>query len=309
MRARFRVAGAGLALAPGILTNAQLEDRMDTTDEWIRERTGISERRVGGTTTSLATAACRAALRDAGDVPEIASVVVATSTPDEAIPSVASQVAGELGATATSFDLNGACAGFVYALAASTPFVTDGAAALVVGSDVMTRITDPDDRATAILFGDGAGALVIVGDPDTDGGLVGFDAGTQPATHDLLHCPLDGTISMQGQAVFRLAVRAAASSATAALDDAELRPEDIDLFVPHQANQRITDALAARLGLGDDRVVSTISTTGNSSAATIPHALAVAASEGRIPDGAIVLLSGFGAGMTWASAVLRWRRT
>jgi len=217
-------------------------------------------------------------------------------------------VADELGSTAATFDLNGACAGFVYALAAATPFLGHGCAAAVVGSDVMTRVTDPDDRATAILFGDGAGAVVLVGDSDTDGGLLGFDAGTQPGSHDLLHCPLDGTIQMQGQAVFRVAVRSAARSALAALVDAGLSAADVDLFVPHQANQRITDALAHRLELSDERVVSTIATTGNSSAATIPHALAVAEQEGRLGDGAIVLLSGFGAGMTWASAVLRWRR-
>ncbi|MCC6225679.1 MAG: beta-ketoacyl-ACP synthase 3 [Microthrixaceae bacterium] len=308
MRARFGVAGVGLALAPTVLTNAQLEDRMDTTDAWIRERTGIIERRTGGTTASLAVEAARDALAAAGEVTNLAAIIVATSTADEAVPSVASRVADDLGSTAATFDLNGACAGFVYALAAATPFLDSGAAVLLVGSDAMTRITDPDDRATAILFGDGAGAMVVVGDSGTDGGLLGFDAGTQPASHDLLYCPLGGTIQMQGQAVFRLAVRAAVDSAVAALDDAGLSTTDVDLFVPHQANQRITDALAQRLDLSRERVMSTIATTGNSSAATIPHALALAERQGRIGDGAIVLLSGFGAGMTWASAAMRWRR-
>lgn len=280
---------------------------METTDEWIRERTGIRERRTGGTTAGLGLDALRSAMGGRVSAADLDAIVVATSTPDELIPATATSIAAELGVNGAAFDLNAACSGFVAALVAATPFAAPGRSVAVIGSDVMTSITDPGDRGTAILFGDGAGALVLLGDPQTDGGLIGFDAGNRPGTHDLLHCPRGGTISMQGQAVFRLAVRAAADSALRALEDAGVTPEGVDLFVPHQANQRITDALAARLGIGADRVVSTIATLGNSSAATIPHALATAAADGRLPDGSIVLLSGFGAGMSWATAVLRWR--
>lgn len=307
MRSRFRIAGVGLALAPDVVTNAALEARMETTDDWIRARTGITQRRVGGTTTSLGLTAVRAALAEAGEPDELAALVVATSTPDETIPAAAATIASSLGFSCTAFDLNAACAGFVTALAAAGAFTDHGRCVAVVGSDVMSRITDAADRGTAILFGDGAGALVIVGDDDTDGGIIGFDAGGRPDTHDLLYCPRGATITMEGQAVFRLVVRAAADSISAALDNAGLGPDDIDLFVPHQANQRITDALATRLGIDGDRVVSTIAEVGNSSAATIPHALATAHSAGRIRDGAIVALCGFGAGMSWSTAILRWR--
>jgi 3-oxoacyl-[acyl-carrier-protein] synthase-3 len=234
-------------------------------------------------------------------------VLVATSTPDEAIPATAAVVAGELGLACGTADLNGACAGFVYALVAAGGFLTAGGSVLVLGADVMTRITDPVDRGTAILFSDGAGALLLAPAPAGSGvGLLGWDAGTDASTHDILRCDLGGTIEMAGQAVFKVAIRAATASIHAALDVAGLAPDDISLFVPHQANQRITDAMASRLGLGPDRVVSTIATTGNSSAATIPHALAVADGEARLHDGDIVVVSGFGAGMTWATAVVRW---
>jgi 3-oxoacyl-[acyl-carrier-protein] synthase-3 len=303
----FHVVGTGFALPDGVLTNADLEARMDTSDEWIRERTGIHERRVGGTTGGLATAAARAALDQAPDAPPVSMLLVATSTPDEAIPATAAVVAGELGLECGTADLNGACAGFVYALIAAGGFLAAGGSVLVVGADVMTRITDPVDRGTAILFSDGAGALLLAPAPDgSDVGLLGWDAGTDASTHDILRCDLGGTIEMAGQAVFKVAIRAATASIHAALDAAGLAPDDVSLFVPHQANQRITDAMASRLGLGPERVVSTIATTGNSSAATIPPALAGADRDGRLHDGDVVVVSGFGAGMTWATAVLRW---
>jgi 3-oxoacyl-[acyl-carrier-protein] synthase-3 len=302
----FRIAGTGGALPDGVLTNADLEARMDTSDDWIVARTGIHSRRVGGTTTELAAQAARVAMAHAGpDVEPIGTVILATSTPDRVIPATAAAVAGALGLTAGTLDVNGACAGFVYALAAATGFLaTNTGSVLVIGADVMTRIVDPTDRGTAILFGDGAGALLLA--PGGGAELLGWQAGTDPSTADILKSELGGTISMAGQAVFKVAVRAATDSALQALAAAGVKPGDIDLFVPHQANQRITDALAHRLGLGPDRVASTISETGNSSAATIPYALSVAARDGRLPNGALILLSGFGAGMTWASAVVRW---
>jgi 3-oxoacyl-[acyl-carrier-protein] synthase-3 len=306
-RTPFHVLGTGWALPDGVVTNVDLEARMDTSDEWIRERTGIRERRVGGTTGELATAAARAALGRAPGAPPVSMLLVATSTPDEAIPATAAVVAGELGLECGTADLNGACAGFVYALVAAGGFLDAGGSVLVVGADVMTRITDPVDRGTAILFSDGAGALLLAPAPaGSDAGLLGWDAGTDASTHDILRCDLGGTIEMAGQAVFKVAIRSATASVHAALDAAGVEPADVALFVPHQANQRITDALAGRLGLGPERVVSTIATTGNSSAATIPHALAVADRDGRLRDGDVVVVSGFGAGMTWATAVLRW---
>ncbi len=310
MAVPFRIAGLGRALPAGRVTNADLEARMDTTDEWIRTRTGIEERPTGGTVTALGTAAARGAIDAAGsDVPEIGAVVLATSTADEAIPAGAALIAGELGLSCATLDVNGACAGFVYALVAAGAFLRPATSVLVVGADVMSRITDPDDRSTAILFADGAGAALLAPTDVTTAGLVGWHAGTRPDTHDLLWCEPGGTIRMQGQAVFKVAVQAGADSALAALEDAGLTAADVDLLVPHQANQRITDALARRLDLPDDRVVSTIARTGNSSAGSIPLALADAHAAGRVRDGDVVVLCGFGAGMTWASAVLRWSAT
>jgi 3-oxoacyl-[acyl-carrier-protein] synthase-3 len=306
----FHVTGVGGALPDGVLTNTDLESRMDTSDEWIRERTGIVERRVGGTTAGLAAQAGRIAIAQAkaAGAPPVSMVLLATSTPDEVIPGSSAAVAGELGLTCGSADLNGACAGFVYGLVAAGGFLAPGGGSvLVAGADVMTRITDPHDRGTAILFADGAGAVVLSPAPaGSDAGLLGWHAGTDPATHDILRCSTGGTIEMAGQAVFKVAIRATTASALAALESAGLEPGDVDLFVPHQANQRITDALAVRLGLAPEQVVSTIDRTGNSSAGTIPYALSVAQEDGRLHDGAIVVLSGFGAGMTWATAVLRW---
>ncbi len=302
----FHIAGVGGALPDGVLTNADLEARMDTSDEWIVARTGIRSRRVGGTTTGLAAEAARAALAQAGaDDEPVGMIILATSTPDRPIPASAAAVAGELGLECGTIDVNGACAGFVYAITAAFGFLDAGVGSvLVIGSDVMTRVVDPNDRGTAILFADAAGALVL--SPGGDAELLGWHAGTDPSTLSILKCEPGSLVEMSGQAVFKVAVRAAADSALAALANAEIKPGDVDLLVPHQANQRITDALASRLGLGPERVVSTIAETGNSSAATIPYALSVAQADGRLHDGDILLLSGFGAGMTWASAVLRW---
>jgi 3-oxoacyl-[acyl-carrier-protein] synthase-3 len=232
-------------------------------------------------------------------------LVVATSTPARLLPGAAAGVARELDLTCGVVDMNGACAGFVYAWQAAQGFLAAGlGSVLVVGSDILSQVTDPDDRATVILFGDGAGAVLL--SPEGDGAVLGFHAGTDPGAEDILYCEHGGHMTMEGPAVFKLAVRAATDSALRALERAGLGPGDVDLFVPHQANQRITDAIAGRLELGPERVVSTIARTGNTSAGSIPHALSVASAEGRLRRGDVVLLSGFGAGMTWATAVLRW---
>jgi 3-oxoacyl-[acyl-carrier-protein] synthase-3 len=309
----IRVAGWGRAHPPRQLTNLDLEATLDTSDEWIRERTGIVNRYVGGDSAELGTEAGRIALERAGMTgADVELLIVATSTPAQLMPGAYAQIAESLGITSAAFDLNGACAGFTYGLISASGLLTTGPrTALVVGVDAMSAITDPSDRGTAILFGDGAGAVVLRaldGDAPADqqGGLLGWHAGTDGAARSILFCDRGGWIQMEGQAVFKIAVRAAVDSARVALERAEMKPGDVDLFIPHQANQRITDAIASRLGLQEDRVVSTLADTGNSSAGTIPYALAVAADDGRIRDGAVVLMSGFGAGMTWATALFRW---
>jgi 3-oxoacyl-[acyl-carrier-protein] synthase-3 len=300
------VGGWGRAHPDATLTNAELEANLDTTDEWIRERTGITSRFVGGSTDALAVEAARAAMERAGATPEeIDVLIVATSTSDQQIPGASASVAAQLGIRCGAFDINGACAGFAYGLVTASGWLGAGArTALVVGADAMSGITDPTDRGTAILFGDGAGAVVLRA--GGEGGVLGWDAGTDGSTLSILYCPKGGLIYMEGQAVFKVAVRAAVDSARAALERADMKPGDIDLFIPHQANQRITDAIASRLELGSERVVSTLADTGNSSAGTIPYSLAVAADEGRVHDGSVILMSGFGAGMTWATTILRW---
>lgn len=305
----FRIAGWGHALPEGRVTNAELATRLDTDDKWIRERTGIVERRVGGTTVELATAACEAALRRrTGTAAQVDQLILATSTPDRLIPGSASTVAGRLGLRCGTTDMNAACAGFVHALAAAQGYLHLGAGAvLVVGADALSPWTDPDNRGTAILFADGAGALVL--EAGGGGSLLGWHAASDPAAESVLYCDHGGLIQMEGQAVFKLAVRAAVDSVETTLDRAELKAGDLDLLVAHQANQRITDAIARRLGMEPARVVSTLSYTGNSSAATVPTALSIAADDGRLREGAHAMLVGFGAGMTWASVVLRWATT
>lgn len=308
MRIPARVVGWGRHHPAEVVTNADLEARLDTSDEWIRERTGIRSRRVGGVTTDMAVAAALDAVGHwGGDPAGIDAITVATSTPDRVMPPVASAVAAAIGADAGMFDVNGACTGFVQALVAAHGLLAAGVGrVLVVGADAMSRITDREDRGTTILFGDGAGALVVETAEAGAGGLLSVDFGGDPGSCGILTCAAGGHIEMQGQAVFKVAVRAAIDSARRALDKAGIEASEIDLFVPHQANQRITDAIASRLGLAEHTVVSTIAETANTSAATIPAAISVAADDGRLRDGHRLLLSGFGAGMTWATAVVRW---
>ena len=307
MSAGAAITGWGAALPDTVVTNAQLEQRLDTSDAWIVERSGIRERRVGGTVSSLATDAGRRALaRAALDPAEVELLVLATCTPDLAVPATSAAVHHALGLSGGAFDVNAACAGFVYALVAAHGAMHASGArhALLVGADCVSRLTDPDDRATAVLFADGAAALVL--EARHDGGLLSVDLGVDGSAHDLLTCPHGGYMAMEGKEVFRRAVRITVESASAALERAKLSPEDVALFVPHQANLRIIEAVATRLAIPMERVAVVVDRTGNTSSASVPLALADAADAGRLRPGDHVLLSGFGAGMAWASVVLRW---
>ena len=310
------VAGCGVGLPDGRLTNADLEARLDTTDTWITERTGIRERRIaaaGEDTRTLAVAAGAAAIKDADLTPDdVDLVMVATCTPSQLLPSTASLVQNDLGTRGGAFDLSAACAGFVYALVSASALVETGAlhTVLVIGAERLSAITDPDDRGTAILFGDGAGACVVTAaDDGRDVGLLGRDLGCDGSAAGLLEIPPGRAfIEMDGPTVFKRAVRVLVDSSRAALDRAGLTPADVDVFVPHQANARIITAANERLGIPAERTMVNIERYGNTSAASVPIALAEAAESGGIDDGDVVLMSGFGAGMTWASAVLRWGR-
>ncbi len=302
-----RITGWGAALPAKVVTNGDLEGSLDTSDEWIVERTGIRERRVGGTTAGLGIDAARAALDCAGvSASEVDLVLLCTSTPDEAMPATASAIQHALGVRGGAVDLNAACAGYVYGLVAADGFLRAGLRrVLLVGSETMSRLVDWDDRSTAILFGDGAGALVVERG-DGPGRLLGFDLGSDGSLRHILHADSGGTIEMDGPEVFRAAVRVMVASATTALERAGVRASDLALFVPHQANARIIASAAAKLGIDTERTANILTTTGNTSAASIPMAIAAAAEAGRLVPGDRVLLVGFGAGMSWASAVIEW---
>ena len=301
------VTGWGVALPDTAVTNAELEARLDTSDRWITERTGIRERRIGGTTGQLAAAAARQALTAASaTAASVDLLIVATSTPDQQLPATASTVQHALGLRCGAFDVNAACSGFVYALVAGTGMSMAGARrVLVVGADVMSRVTDQDDRSTAVLFGDGAGAVVLDA-VEGPGQLLGWDLGSDGSLRHLLQADLGGYVRMEGKEVFRRAVRVMVESSEMALQRAGLTIDDVDLLVPHQANTRIIAAACERLGIPVERAAMVLHRTGNTSAASIPLALGDAVDAGRVAKGDIVLLVGFGAGMTWASAVLRW---
>ena len=302
-----RVTGWGAALPEKVVTNVDLESTLDTSDAWIVERTGIRERRIGGTTAGLGIDAARVAMDRAGvSGADIDLVLLCTSTPDEAMPAGASVIQHELGVRGGAVDLNAACSGFVYGLVAADGFLRAGLRrVLLVGAETMSRIVDWDDRGTAILFGDGAGAVVLERG-DGPGRVLGFDLGSDGSLRHILHADTAGTIEMDGPEVFRRAVRVVVDSAEAALAAAGITADDVTLFIPHQANARIITSACARLGIGDDRTLNILATTGNTSAASIPMALAGAADEGRLRPGDLVLMTGFGAGMSWASAVLEW---
>ncbi|MEQ1787599.1 MAG: beta-ketoacyl-ACP synthase III [Acidimicrobiales bacterium] len=302
-----RITGWGTALPDKVVTNADLEDSLDTSDAWIVERTGIRERRVGGTTTGLGIEAAQQAMDRAGvSGADIDLVLLCTSTPDETMPASASAIQHALGVSGGAVDLNAACSGFVYGLVAADGFLRAGAErVLLVGSETMSRIVDWGDRSTAILFGDGAGAVVLERG-DRPGGVLGWDLGSDGSLRHILRADYGGTIEMDGPEVFRRAVRVMVESAERALAQAGVGVDDLALFVPHQANARIITSACAKLGIDEDRTANNLATTGNTSAASIPIALAEAADAGRLAPGDRVLLVGFGAGMSWASAVIEW---
>jgi len=329
-RLPVRFGGLGAALPEQRVTNADLAKRVDTSDEWIVERTGIRERRVvaaGQGTSDLAVLAARAALTDAGlAAADIDTLLVTTCTPDQPLPSTASFVARALEVRCQSVDLVAACAGWVYGLVNAASMLSSGVSTttLLVGAEVLSTWMDPADRTTLPLFGDGAAAAVLTGGtaagPDSPG-LISWDLGIDAEACDLLGVPAGGSrrpssaatladgghyMKMQGQEVFRRAVRAVEASCRKVLGAGGVGAADIALFVPHQANARIVDAIVPRLGLSADQTMMNIERYGNTSAASIPLALCEAAAAGRVSDGDLVLVAGFGAGMTWGTALLRW---
>jgi 3-oxoacyl-[acyl-carrier-protein] synthase-3 len=301
------ISGWGTALPPKVITNDDLAQTMDTTDEWIHSRTGIRERRVGGTTAGLSIEAGRAAIEMAGLEPsQIDALVLATTTPDRTVPASAPGVQAELGLSCGAFDVNAACSGFVYGLVVAHGLIAVGSdKVLVIGTDTLARITDWEDRGTAPLFADGSGAVVLEA-VDGPGQLLGWDLDADGAAERFLYAEVGDTIKMDGKEVFRRAVRIMVDSATKSMQHAGVTADEIAMVVPHQANIRIIQAAIDRLGIPLERTAVVLERTGNTSSASIPLALAHGLDEGRVQAGDLVLLVGFGAGMTAASAILRW---
>jgi 3-oxoacyl-[acyl-carrier-protein] synthase III len=315
------ISGLGTYVPERVFSNDDLSEFLDTSDEWIRTRTGIRERRISAEnelTSDVSLLAARRALDDAGARPdEIDLVIVGTISPDMGFPSTAAIVANELGCgEAAAYDLSAGCTGFMYAIAQGHATVAAGLArrALVIGGDVLSKILDWTDRSTLVLFGDGAGAVVL--EPAPESGFLSFDVGADGGGGPQLNYPGSGTrpladgekhfLQMNGREVFKFATRVLVSSAEKALDAAGLTVDDVDLYVPHQANVRIIDHAVRRLGFPEEKVVVNVDRYGNTSSASIPLALADALGEGRLRPGDIVLMTGMGAGLTWGSAVIRW---
>ena len=320
MALRSVLTGVGSYLPKKVLTNAELSRRVDTSDEWIVERTGIRERRIaadGERTSDLACAASVKALEAAGrDAKDIDLVIVATTTPDLTFPATAARVQAELGvAHGAAFDLQAVCSGFVFALATADNFLARGQAkaALVIGAETFSRIMDWEDRGTCVLFGDGAGAVVLEArDEAGDRGVISTFLRTDGRMHDLLYVdggPSEtgtvGKVRMVGNAVFRHAVEHISGAMLEACARAGVSLDDVDWFVPHQANQRILDGVARKLGIDVDKVVSTVAVHGNTSAASVPLALDVAVRDGRVKPGDLVLMEALGGGLTWGAALVR----
>lgn len=300
-----RFTGWGTALGHRVVTNDDLAATMDTNDQWIRERTGIERRHVGGTNAELSTASGAAALAMAGvDPASIDALVLATTTPDRAVPATSPTVQRNLGLRCGAFDVNAACSGFVYALVNAHGLVAMGAErVLLIGTDILSRITDWTDRNTAVLFADGSGAAVLEAGP---GQLLGWDLDADGSLEDILYCDHGGFIHMNGKEVFKRAVRIMVDSAQKSMRHAGVTADQISLIVPHQANIRIVQAACDRLEVPMDRAAMCIQDSGNTSSASIPLALFRAVDEGRVARGDLVLLVGFGAGMTAASAIIEW---
>ena len=320
------ITGIGAYAPERVLTNDDLSQMMDTSDEWIVERTGIRERRVAAddqALSDLAMPAAREALEQAGlDAGTIDLVIVATVTPDMAFPSAAAIIADELGAPdAAAYDLSAGCTGFMYAVAQGYGMVAAGLArhALVVGGDVLSRILDWSDRGTAVLFGDGAGAVVL--ERVSEGGFLGFELGADGSGGLQLYLPAGGSrspataetvaerkhfVQMNGREVFKFATRVLVSSAEKVLAECGKTVDDVDVYIPHQANVRIIEHAAEKLGIPKEKIVINVDRYGNTSSGSIPLALADAQADGRLQDGALVLMTGMGAGLTWGSGLIEW---
>ncbi|WP_017813631.1 beta-ketoacyl-ACP synthase III [Paenibacillus shenyangensis] len=321
------IIGTGKYVPEKILTNADLEKMVETNDEWIVSRTGIRERHIAApdqATSDLAYEAAVKAIASAGiTAEELDLIVIATITPDMSFPSTACILQEKLGAKkAAAFDLSAACSGFVYSLAAATSMLQMGMYknALIIGADTLSRITDYTDRNTCVLFGDGAGAVVI-GEVGEGRGFKSFDLGAEGAGGELLKLPAGGSrtpasadtleakqhfIQMSGREVFKFAVRVMGTATEEVLRKAEISKDDIDLFIPHQANIRIIQSAMERLNLSEDRVMVNVQNYANTSAASIPLALVEAVEQGRIKEGDRVVMVGFGGGLTWGASVLVW---
>lgn len=321
------IIGLGCYVPERIMTNKDIEKIVDTTDEWIVDRTGIRERRVvdpSMATSDLATFAAERALADAGvSAEEIDLIIVATATPDMFFPSVACLVQANIKAVnAAAFDLAAGCSGFVYGMVVATQFIKTGLykKVLVVGAETLTKICDWTDRNTCVLFGDGAGAAVL-GETCPGHGIIGTNLGADGTGGDLLKMPAGGSripateesvqsrlhfIHMNGNEVFKFAVKVMGESALKALEAAGVEPDQVDILIPHQANNRIIQSAAKRLKLPMEKVIVNVDRYGNTSAASIPIALREAIDNGRVKDGSTLVLVGFGAGLTWASCVMKW---
>jgi 3-oxoacyl-[acyl-carrier-protein] synthase-3 len=319
-----RVLGTGSALPRRVVTNTELAETVDTSDEWIVARTGIRQRHIAGegeTTATLAIAAARAALADAGvDASSIGLIVLATATPDNTFPATATKVQAALGCQGgIAFDVAAVCSGFLYALATADSLLRTGMAAraLVIGAETFSRILDWEDRTTCVLFGDGAGAVVLEAPSDDAGGtdasgILGTKLHADGDQHDLLYVDggpsstqTVGHVRMRGPEVFRHAVVNLSGVLKEVLEDTGFTPADIDWVVPHQANARILDATARKLGLVPEKVVVTVQDHANTSAASVPLALDVARKDGRIKPGDLVMLEAMGGGFTWGASLIR----
>jgi 3-oxoacyl-[acyl-carrier-protein] synthase III len=323
MTIRAVVKGVGHYLPDRVVANADLEALVDTTDAWIKTRSGIERRHYvaeGQTTSDLGTRAALAALQDAGLMPDdLDAIIVATSTADLTFPSAATMIQGALGMTrGFAFDVQAVCAGFVYALTNANALIVSGQVktVMVIGAETFSRLMDWTDRGTCVLFGDGAGALVLSAEAGqgttADRGILSTDLHSDGRFRDLLYVDggastgTTGHLRMEGKEVFRHAVEKLAETAHAALEKAGLTSEDVDWIVPHQANIRIIEATAKRMQVGMDRVVVTVQDHGNTSAASIPLALSVGKARGQIKPGDLLVTEAIGGGLAWGSVVLRW---
>ena len=305
-----KIIGWGTSLPEKVVTNDDLSKTMDTSDEWIRERTGIERRHVGGSTASLSIESGRKAIEMAGIDPlSIDALVLSTTTPDRTVPATSAAVQHGLGLRCGAFDVNAACSGFVYALITGHGLIAMGMRRiLVIGTDTLSRITDWTDRNTAILFADGSGAAVIEATTGP-GQLLGWDFDADGSLEELLYAEIGGTLHMEGKEVFRRAVRIMVDSAEKSIKAASLTTNEISLVVPHQANIRIIEAACKRLDISMDKAAIVLHETGNTSSASIPLALFDAVDNSRVKTGDNILLVGFGAGMTAASAVIKWNQS